>query len=83
MSLAIGIWLYDTSSRNKQTVDLNATMLAAMGIQKNSNSSKIDPKLSHYAKNNPFKPVIIDSMSPKNNGEEPHPVYGDISWLLK
>ena len=85
MSLAIGIWLYDTSAgRNKQSVDINATMLAAMGVHKNSPPATLDPNLRDFARVNPFKPIVLNNVPGKNPEDKtPHPVYGDMDWLIK
>ncbi len=85
MSLAIGIWLYDTTNgRNKQSVDINATMLAAMGVHKNSPPATLDPNLRDHARINPFKPVVLKNIPGENSEDKsPHPVYGNMDWLIK
>ena len=85
LSLAIGVWLYETSTgRNKQSVDINATMLAAMGVHKNNPPPELDPNIRDFARVNPFKPVVMDSF-PTGDGEEKsdHPVFGNVDWLIK
>tara|TARA_E500000331_G_scaffold356283_1_gene414096 strand:+ start:96 stop:1703 length:1608 start_codon:yes stop_codon:yes gene_type:complete len=84
MSLAIGVWLYDTSSRSQQSVDINATMLAAMGVHKNNPPAELDPNLRDFSRINPFKPVVMDSVPTGDKDEKsPHPVFGNMDWLLK
>ena len=84
ISLAIGVWLYDTSpSYNKHTVDVNKAMLEAFAVSnRRVDSSRTSPFASHskFAKN-PFKPIILSSVpdvSGSNNTED----YEDMSWLL-
>ena len=84
MSLAIGIWLYETSpNRDKQTFDINAAMLGAMGVTSKSPPRELDPNLRDFAKVNPFKPVILDSIPSPEDGELEHPVFGNMDWLIK
>ena len=83
ISLAIGTWLYETnSSYNKQAVDLNAVMLAAMGVTSNNPPPELDPNLRTVSRINPFKAVIL---SESENGESSNPndPIGDFSWLIK
>jgi hypothetical protein len=79
MSLAIGVWLYDTSPvHSKHTFDINREMLNAFAV--NSNSAK-DSVISPWADRNinPFRPLAPpDSMFHSGSGN-PH---GDLSWLL-
>ncbi len=77
MSLAIGVWLFDTSPVNsKHSVDINNAMLNAFAVNRTS-SEKITSPWSD--KNlNPFKPIVISQM-PESGSNEP---YGDFGWLL-
>jgi hypothetical protein len=84
ISLAIGLWLYETSeNRNKQTFDINAAMLGAMGVTSKSPPRELDPNLRDFAKVNPFKPVILDSIPSPDDGELEHPIFGNMDWLIK
>ena len=79
MSLAIGVWLYDTSPvHSKQSYDVNKAMLNAFAV--NSNAAK-DSVISPWSDRNinPFRPLAPpDSMFHSGSGN-PH---GDLSWLL-
>ena len=81
ISLAIGIWLYDTTpSYNKFTIDINDAMLKALQVNKTQN--QISPESPWVTKRlNPFLPVILNEM-PSMSGSDIHPVYGDLSWLV-
>ena len=82
ISLAIGVWLYDTSSSySKQSVDLNAVMLAAMGINKSEPEGILDPRVKTMQNVNPFKPVILDD-APQGPVGTKNPL-SDFLWLLK
>ena len=89
IALAIGVWLYDTDiSYNKQSVDLNNVMLAAMGTMGNNSENHptvLDPIQREFMRVNPFKPVILTDG--QINGEEdknaPQNPLGDFSWLIK
>jgi hypothetical protein len=84
LSLAIGVWLYETGNRTKQTVDINAMMLKAMGVHKNNPPPELDPNLRDLARVNPFKPVVMDTMPSGDEDEKnEHPVFGNMDWLLK
>ena len=83
MSLAIGIWLYDTSNRSQQSVDINATMLDAMGVHKNNPPAELDPNLRDFARVNPFKPVVLGSNPGDSEEENSNSVFGNMDWLLK
>ncbi len=79
MSLAIGVWLYDTSPvHSKQSYDVNKAMLDAFGV--NSNSAK-DSVISPWASTNinPFRPLAPPDAMFSSGSAGPH---GDLSWLL-
>ena len=79
MSLAIGVWLYDTSPvHSKHTHDINKAMLSAFAV--NSNAAK-DSVISPWADTriNPFKPLSPPDAMFHSGSANPH---GDLSWLL-
>jgi len=83
ISLAIGIWLYDTSAGySKQSVDLNAAMLAAMGVNKSGATGVLDHRMRTMQGVNPFKPVILEG-SPSTGEQDPENQLLDYMWLLK
>ena len=83
ISLAIGIWLYDTSaSYSQHSVDLNAAMLAAMGVNKSGASGVLDPRVKTLQNVNPFKPIILEG-SEQNAPATPENPFADFLWLLK
>jgi hypothetical protein len=78
MSLAIGVWLYETSPVNsKHAYDLNKAMLEGFGV----NSNMSDDVLSPWAGKsyNPYKPYHLQEL-PVSGSDSP---YGDMSWLLE
>jgi hypothetical protein len=88
MALAIGVWLYDTSAGyNKQSVDLNAAMLAGFAVNTNAPPRELDPNLRTVSRINPFKPVIFSSAefneAADNQIESNYGPFGDLSWLIK
>ena len=88
MALAIGIWLYDTSSGyNKYSVDLNAAMLAGFALNSNAPPPELDPNLRTVSHINPFKPVILSSAEFEEAAEKEKATnygpFGDLSWLIK
>ena len=77
MSLAIGVWLFDTSPVNsKHAVDLNGAMLKAFAVNRTDSKQMTSPWDDKNV--NPFKPIIISQM-PESGSQTP---YGDFSWLL-
>ena len=80
LALAIGVWLYDTSSgHNKQAVDLNAAMLKAFGVNRNTAEDSVLPSTEVFA-HNPYKPQLLNAAEPtKANEGDPNL---DLSWLL-
>ncbi len=79
MSLAIGVWLYDTSPvHSKHAFDINKAMLSAFAV--NSNSAK-DSVISPWSSRNinPFKPLAPPDSMFSSGSANPH---GDLSWLL-
>jgi len=86
MSLAIGVWLYETKSHyNKQTVDLNAVILSAMGTTRNAPKGILDPEFKSMNTHNPFKPVVLPTLpeGPEDKEKSDQNPYGDFSWLIK
>jgi len=85
ISLAIGVWLYDASNAySKQSVDLNAAMLNAMGVNTSDAQGVLDPRVKTLHGLNPWKPVILEGSQP--SGESPHAEQNPLSdflWLLK
>jgi hypothetical protein len=76
MSLAIGLWLYEASSKTtKKTVDMNAAMLAGFAI----NKTKHEPRRHHnglgYLASRGM-PVMLDEDHPAISGSI------DFKWLL-
>jgi len=76
MSLAIGLWLYESSSKStKKSIDMNSAMLAAFAV----NKSKQEPRRSHdslrYLASRGM-PVTLDESHPAISGSI------DFKWLL-
>ena len=82
ISLAIGVWLYDTSPNyNKQSVDVNKAMLQAFGVNRNRvDKSVIKPWATGEPKN-PYQPMVLNSI-PDPSGSM-GTALGDLSWLMK
>jgi hypothetical protein len=84
ISLAIGVWLYDTSpSYNKYSVDVNKAMLEGFAVSnRRVDSSDTSPFASHskFAKN-PFKPIILTNTVDHSGSIDPDD-HEDMSWLL-
>ena len=77
MSLAIGVWLFDTSPVNsRHSVDINNAMLNAFAVNRTSSEKITSPWADKNL--NPFKPIVISQM-PESGSSEP---YGDFGWLL-
>jgi len=84
LSLAIGLWLYETTpNRNKSSFDINQAMIKAMGVTSNAPPKELDPHIKTWAGVNPFKPVLLDNVPSSDKDEPEHPVFGDMSWLIK
>jgi hypothetical protein len=81
ISLAIGVWLYDTRPEyNKQSMNINTAILKAMGVNRNSAEKSVISPWEKGNRNNPFKPFSMGSL-PVSGSDSP---YGDdFSWLLK
>ena len=80
LSLAIGVWLYDTSPNyNKQSVDVNAAMLQAFGVNRNRVDKSVIKPWASSAATNPYKPYVLDG-APDPSGSMGRAV-GDLSWL--
>ena len=80
MSLAIGVWLYDTSPvHSKHSFDINKAMLGAFAV--NSNAAKDSVIKSPWAERqiNPFRPLAPPDSMFSSGSVNPH---GDLSWLL-
>lgn len=79
MSLAIGLWLYESSSKSvKKGMDMNSAMLAAFGVNK-----KPDVQARHPGYSDNFAylsrkgmPVLMDESHPAISGSI------DFKWLL-
>ena len=78
MSLAIGVWLYDTSPvHSKHAYDLNKAMLD--GFDVNAREMERDaPTPWENNAYNPFKPFHVSEMPVSGSN---HPM-GDLGWLL-
>jgi hypothetical protein len=85
ISLAIGVWLYDTSpDYSRDAMALNEAMLKAMKFtrneyQDNNMTGHITDKI------NPFVPIMtsegsVDKNADKNKSQK---IPADFSWLLK
>ncbi len=78
MSLAIGLWLYDSATKStKKTIDMNTAMLSAFGVNKKDNT----PRPSGYTDNFSFlarkgMPVMLDETHPAISGSL------DFKWVL-
>ena len=79
MSLAIGLWLYESESKvTKKGVDLNQAMLAAFAVNKQPERKELHPS---YAQNmaqlaRRGMPVSLDESHPAISGSI------DFKWLL-
>ena len=79
MSLAIGLWLYDSSSKKvKKSMDMNTAMLAAFGVNKREDSptprNRHASNLSYLARKG--MPVMLDESHPAISGSL------DFKWVL-
>ena len=79
MSLAIGLWLYDSSTKSiKKGVDINEAMLAAFAINKSDSNQRTqtqnDRNMSYLARRG--MPVMLDESHPAISGSI------DFKWLL-
>ena len=79
MSLAIGLWLYDSSSKKvKKSMDMNTAMLAAFGVNKREDSvashNRHSNNLSYLARKG--MPVMLDESHPAISGSL------DFKWVL-
>ena len=78
MSMAIGVWLYDTSPQyNKQTVDVNSAMLAGFAVNSTQIGDTVlkSPAISTDGSN--YTNDVRKSWDSKNNP------LGNLDWLLK
>jgi hypothetical protein len=81
MSLAIGLWLYEHSSKkSKKSVDWNSAMLSAFGVNKNKGQTP-NPTHSSYGNEMAYiarkgMPVQLDESHPAISGSI------DFKWLL-
>ena len=81
MSLAIGVWLYDTTPvYHKQSADLNRAMLEAMRVNEQKDTAGT-PNPWAMNRGDPFKPIITTDQHYMSGSIE-HPLYGDLSWLV-
>ena len=79
MSLAIGLWLYESSSKvSKQSVDLNQAMLAAFGVNKKPERKNIHPTYANNIMQLARKgmPIQLDESHPAISGSI------DFKWLI-
>lgn len=80
MSLAIGVWLYEYSSKKtRKSVDLNSAMLAAFGVNKRKDeksplSNTYSYEMSYLSRKG--MPVVMDESHPAVSGSV------DFKWLL-
>ena len=83
MALAIGCWLFDTSSEySKSSNDLNKAMLDAFSVNSNKATGVLDPRLKDLQRINPFKPVLVSGDQPHPENEDKNPLT-DFLWLIK
>ena len=77
MSLAIGVWLYETSPvSSKHSHNLNSEMLKAFGVNARS-ASQAGLSPFHAKSYNPFRPHRAESI-PFASGSN----LNDFSWLI-
>jgi hypothetical protein len=80
ISLAIGVWLYDTSPNyNKQSVDVNKAMLTAFSVNRNRVDESVIKPWATGTPKNPYQPMILNSI-PDPSGSMGG-ALGDLSWL--
>jgi len=80
ISLAIGVWLYDTSNEySKSTVDVNKAMLSAFAVN-NHNPGNDAENQWHDANISPFVPRAFGSQPDLSSSFGK--LYGDMSWVL-
>jgi len=83
IALAIGCWLYDTSSQySKQVIDLNAAMLNAMSVNKTEAPEQLNGQLKKHQHLNPFIPIVVSEDQFANEEDEKNPLT-NLGWLLK
>ncbi len=77
MSLAIGVWIYETSPVNSKTsYDINKAMLQGFGV----NNSQDVPKNPYAgARSNPFVPISVENITGKGDKKSE---LSDFKWLL-
>jgi len=77
MSLAIGVWIYETSPVNSKTsYDINKAMLQGFGV----NNSQDVPKNPYAgARSNPFVPISVENITGKGDKKSE---LADFKWLL-
>jgi len=80
MSLAIGLWLYEYSSKKtRKSFDMNSAMLAAFGVNKKRSANYTPPSKYSYEMNYLARkgmPVEMDESHPAISGSI------DFKWLL-
>jgi hypothetical protein len=78
MSLAIGVWLFDTSSEYSHHSEVvNSSMLAAFAV------NKVEaPSRPNFHPSNPFMPIASDAI-PGLGIQNPMSVYSQFGWLIK
>jgi hypothetical protein len=77
MSLAIGVWIYETSPVNSKTsYDINKAMLQGFAV----NISQDLPRNSFAgSRSNPFTPVNVENITGKSDKKSE---LNDFKWLL-
>ena len=78
MSLAIGVWLYDTNPQyTKQSVDINAAMLAGFGVNRTEISDTVlkSPAITTDGSN--YTKDVRKSWDSQNSP------FKNFDWLLK
>jgi hypothetical protein len=78
MSLAIGVWLYDTSPQyNKQSVDINAAMLAGFGVNRTGINDTVIKSPAITTEGSNYSMDVSKSWDSKNSP------FKNLDWLLK
>jgi len=86
MSLAIGTWLFDSSSDySKSSKQLNSSMLAAMSMRQTTYNDTPDSIVNNSYKNTDKKNVDKSSSSQKrvNSNGKMSKISSDYMWLIK
>ena len=85
MSLAIGVWLYDTSpAYSRDSADLNQAMLKGMKFTRNQyHDRNVGGHMTDRM--NPFMPISMNHSDVDKNAEKTtgHKLPADFDWLWK